>query len=171
MVANLTAQDIARRIQRPDEPLSVAVDRFRNWTKMGIIKPVGEKHPGSGRKKRYTNDALLRAVILETLTSATGSPATAVGKSLGRLAEEFRKLAEHGSTKNLIVINRPRDSNELQVEVVAHNNLGKHILQSNVGVHVIFNLSQYYSLLKDVVRHPYFRFARRPSAGDTHQKS
>ena len=38
-MATLTAGDIAQMIQRPGEELRTAVDRVRNWTKEGLLKP------------------------------------------------------------------------------------------------------------------------------------
>jgi hypothetical protein len=63
----LTAQDIGQHIQQPRESLTAAVDRFRNWTKMGLIKPTGERHPGTGHKKRYAKAVLLEAVLMQSL--------------------------------------------------------------------------------------------------------
>ena len=83
-MTTLTAQDVARHIQRPGEPRIAAVDRFRNWAKMGLIKPTGERNPGTGRKKRYSKSAVLEAILLQTLTDALGSSAAS---SIGLVRE------------------------------------------------------------------------------------
>jgi hypothetical protein len=67
-----TVKDIAKKIQRPSETLQAASDRLRNWTKEGLIKTVGERHPGTGRARKYPHQALVDAVLLQVLTDCTG---------------------------------------------------------------------------------------------------
>jgi hypothetical protein len=90
--SSLTARDIAQHLRRGDEPLSAAVDRFRNWTKMGLIKPVGELHPGTGRKKRYSPAALLEAVLLQSVLDLTSRPAA----ELAGVVRGILVVMEHG---------------------------------------------------------------------------
>lgn len=73
----VTAKDIAERIKRRGEPLQAAVDRLRNWTKEGLIKPTGEKNPGKGRSRRYSKRAVFEAVLLQVLIDCTGKTAVA----------------------------------------------------------------------------------------------
>jgi hypothetical protein len=89
---SLTARDIAQHLRRGDEPLSAAVDRFRNWTKMGLINPVGEVHPGTGRKKRYSPASLLEAVLLQALLHLTSRPAA----ELAGVVRGILVVMEHG---------------------------------------------------------------------------
>jgi len=138
-VATLTASDIAKHIQRPGEPLRTAVDRLRNWTDMGIIKPTGERHPGTGRKKRYSHEAGLKAVFLQVLTDALGSSAVSIAPSLGRLAQEFKNVSKTGT--HLVVINREPGRVE-SVSVMPADELRAHILKSNQAVHIIIDLYQ-----------------------------
>ena len=49
MAQTITAKDIAEKIKKPGEKRQVAVDRLKNWTREGLLKPTGEKHPGKGR--------------------------------------------------------------------------------------------------------------------------
>ena len=81
----LTAQDIGRQIQQSREPLSAAVDRLRNWTKMGIISPIGDRHPGTGRKKRYSPMALVEAILIQALTDGLGAPATSLRPIINKI--------------------------------------------------------------------------------------
>jgi hypothetical protein len=90
--SGLTARDIAQHLRRGEEPLSVAVDRFRNWTKMGIINPVGEAHPGTGRKKRYSHVALLEAALIQSLLEFSDRSAA----ELAGVVKGILVVMEHG---------------------------------------------------------------------------
>src|SRR5258708_33650273 len=80
----VTAKDIAEKIQRPGEELQVAVDRLRNWTREGLIKPVGTKHPGKGRAKQYPRKAIFEAGLLQLLIDCTGIGAVGAAPLLDR---------------------------------------------------------------------------------------
>jgi hypothetical protein len=133
----LTAGEVAKYIQRPKEPLAAAIARFRNWEKMGIIKPTGERHPGTGRKKKYSHEALLRAVILQMLTDAFGASAVSIAPSLGRLVQEFRGVAE-GDTYLIVISHGPGDVESMNV--VPADKLQSHILKSDRVAHTILNV-------------------------------
>src|SRR5262245_37099558 len=92
----LTANDIAKRIQRPGESLRSAVDRLRNWTKEGIIKPVGDAHPGTGRKKQYAENAAVTAGILQALSDATGGTAVYLSFVAEEIERDISKAAKDG---------------------------------------------------------------------------
>jgi hypothetical protein len=87
----LTAGDIAHYIRRSDEPLGAAIARFRNWEKTGIIKSLGDRHPGTGRKKRYSGAALIESVLLQKIITSIGSPAVSLKPLLDRVSEMTRK--------------------------------------------------------------------------------
>jgi DNA-binding transcriptional MerR regulator len=76
----LTVGEVARRIQGPDEDFAVVVDRLRNWTKEGLLKPIGDKNPGTGRARRYSEGSVIDALVLSTLTEALNIPAVEVAK-------------------------------------------------------------------------------------------
>jgi hypothetical protein len=115
-VANLTASDIAKYIQRPGEPLTAAVDRFRNWTKMGIIKPTGARHPGTGHKKQYSGAVLFQAILLQTLIDATGAPAISLKSDLATAAGLLRfSTSPKAITGELLVLSRSLGSRERQM--------------------------------------------------------
>jgi hypothetical protein len=65
--AALTAHEVARENLRRDEDLTVAVDRLRWWTKIGAIKSIGERHPGTGYRRRYRPVAILEMAFLQAL--------------------------------------------------------------------------------------------------------
>lgn len=81
-MATFTVKEIAEKIQRPMESPQAAIDRLRNWTKEGLIKPAGERHPGTGRARRYSEKAFFDAVLLQILTDCLGIPAVSAAPIL-----------------------------------------------------------------------------------------
>jgi hypothetical protein len=69
---SLTVGQIAKLVREPVEKPKAVVDRLRSWTKEGLIKPLGRKRPGRGRKRLYSNRALLDAAILSRLAKYYG---------------------------------------------------------------------------------------------------
>jgi hypothetical protein len=101
LIAMLTVRDIAERIRRPGEPLDAVVDRLRNWTKEGLLQAVGEKNPGTGRRRQYTETAVVDALVLSALTEL-GIPAVRVGRIRGEgktLLQLARRAAAEAEQK------------------------------------------------------------------------
>jgi hypothetical protein len=150
-MTTLTAGEIAKYIRQPNEPLGAAIARFRNWEKTGLIKASGKRHPGTGRKKQYSTDALISAVFLQTLTSALGAPAVAVAPYLPKLAQALRDMDWREGTKvppmKIAVIGKRPGSPELKVDIVEPEQIKKHILVSNFTVHTVINLAHIYDVL------------------------
>ena len=147
-MAGLTARDIAKHIQRPGKSLTAAVDRLRTWTKMGIIKPSGDRHPGTGRKKRYSKPALLQAVLLQTLTDSFGSSAV----SLRSLVEQVLKKVRHGplfDPGDVLVLSRPHDAEAMSIARVKLKDLERYISKSGLDVHTVLNLPQFFDRHSD----------------------
>jgi hypothetical protein len=89
-MAGITVSEIAEQIRGRDEDLTVVIDRLRNWTKEGLLRPLGEKNPGTGRKRRYPETAIIDAMLLTVLTDQIGMAAVKTTR--------FKKLfqAAHG---------------------------------------------------------------------------
>jgi hypothetical protein len=136
-VATLTARDIAQRIQRPGEQLRAATDRLRNWTKEGLIKPVGDLHPGTGRKKRYAQSAVRRAMLLQIFSDATGGAAV----FLAGMVDNVEPMLEEAIEKNAIFVIARRFDNPDQFEVTTwlRKDLGKALSNSKADVHIVFD--------------------------------
>lgn len=100
----VTAKDIAEKIKRPGEPMQVAVDRLRNWTREGLIKPTGEKHPGTGRAKRYPRRAIVEAVLLQILIDCTGIGAINAGPLLDAAKVRLAPLLKDGSFEDAVLM-------------------------------------------------------------------
>ena len=81
----ITVRDIAKLIRRDDEDLEVVINRLRNWTKEGLLRFVGKKHPGTGKTRLYPPRAVIDALVLSALT-AMGIPAVRIGGDAGPYA-------------------------------------------------------------------------------------
>jgi DNA-binding transcriptional MerR regulator len=80
----ITAKDIAQAIAGPDGDLKPAIERIHHWTNEGLLVPLGEKNPGTGRKRLYDEDAIIAARIFNVLAEYGVSLAT------------MHRVAEHG---------------------------------------------------------------------------
>jgi hypothetical protein len=90
-MAGITVSEIAERIRREDEDLTTVVDRLRNWTKEGLLQPLGKKNPGTGRKRRYPETAIIDALVLSFLTERTTMTAVKAA-SIGDFFEKAREF-------------------------------------------------------------------------------
>lgn len=79
----VTVKSIALGIRRPHENLQDVVNRVRNWAKEGLLTPVGDKSPGTGRSLQYPKSAIGVARALSVLADIIGLPASS-SKSMGR---------------------------------------------------------------------------------------
>jgi hypothetical protein len=98
-VTTLTVSEIAKRIQEPGEALAVVVERLRNWTKEGLIRPTGKRNPGTGRRRRYPQRAVIDAAILSKLSLFFGIAAPKVvlfDGALDLVAGDVPTVIEHG---------------------------------------------------------------------------
>jgi hypothetical protein len=73
---------IADSIRRPHETTKTVIDRVRSWADYGILRPVGEKHPGTGKKRRYGPETIVDATFLTAITDL-GLAAVRVGHFSG----------------------------------------------------------------------------------------
>jgi hypothetical protein len=139
-MATFTAGQIAHFIQRPDERLGSAVARFRNWAKEGIIEAVGEKHPGTGRKKHYSASALLEAVLIQALTDALGAPAVS-------LRGPVRKIVRNELLRESQVIVLSGRGPASTIKAVRLSKLKSHISRSPARIHTVVNLREIFKRL------------------------
>jgi hypothetical protein len=137
----LTAGDVARYIQRPDEPPGAAIARFRNWEKTGIIEASGDQNPGTGRRKQYSPEAVLRAVLLQTLIDTFGSSAISLSELIGALSKMVR---EAGSLREseLLVLSRPRGAPRFDIRRVKASQIKGHLAHSSVDIHVVIDIKR-----------------------------
>ena len=164
--ATLTAGQVAQYIRRPDEPLSAAIARFRNWEKTGVIKATGDSNPGTGRKKQYQPDAVLRAVLLQTLVDTFGSSAislTELTNEIGGLIGRTRWAHE----SELIVLSKPRGLQQFAIATVKPGQLRNYISERSVAdIHVVINVKDLFDRIDIDWRKKFYSpraFPRRPS--------
>jgi hypothetical protein len=62
-----TVGQIARALAAEQKHRRPLMERIRHWTREGLIKPVGEKNPGTGRHRRYDENALAQVAVLDAL--------------------------------------------------------------------------------------------------------
>jgi hypothetical protein len=137
-MATLTVRDIAQRVQRPGEELRTAVDRVRNWTKEGLLKPVGDIHPGTGRKKQYSEKAAIRALILQAISDATGGRAVYLAHMIEFVEEQLRK--HRGQRDMILALSRKAGGGgEFVLSTWKAKDFGKGILASPADIHIVLN--------------------------------
>jgi hypothetical protein len=136
-MTTLTVRDIAQRVQRPGEELRTAVDRVRNWTKEGLLRPVGDIHPGTGRKKQYSEKAAIRAMILQAISDATGGRAVYLAHMLDYVEAELRKY--RGQEVIFTLSRKAGGGGKFQIAHWEAKDLGPGILESTADFHIILN--------------------------------
>jgi hypothetical protein len=136
-MATLTASDIARRIQRPGEDLRVAIDRLRHWTKAGLLKPIGDAHPGTGRPKQYSKQAAVRATIVQALSDATGGQAVYLEYLIDKVEAELRK--SKGKRDRIFAISRKGGTGKFDITTWLAKDFAEAILTSVADVHIVLN--------------------------------
>jgi len=137
MAETLTAQEIGQAIQKPSESLDAAIYRFINWSKMGLIKPHGEQHPGRGRHKRFTATNLLEALLMQTIIDAFGSSALSARQSVEAIKKMISK-PHFDSAKQALVLSRGPGG--ISIARVKFDGIGKYILESELDAHMVLNL-------------------------------
>jgi DNA-binding transcriptional MerR regulator len=63
----MTVTEMAERAGVPPINRPPFVDRIKYWAGTGLIKPVGERRPGSGRHRRFDDSALEDVLLLHDL--------------------------------------------------------------------------------------------------------
>jgi DNA-binding transcriptional MerR regulator len=98
----LTVAALAELIRRDDADPSGVIERLRHWTTEGLLVPIGDRNPGSGKPRTYADSAVFDAAILNTLAD--------VGFHIGKqryflivlqLAERAKELWQQKSLKTL----------------------------------------------------------------------
>jgi hypothetical protein len=137
-MTTLTVSDIAQRVQRPGEELRTAVDRVRNWTKEGLLKPIGDIHPGTGRKKQYSEKAAVRAMILQAISDATGGRAVYLAHMLEFVETELRR--HRGQRDTIFAMSRKAGGGgKFHLSTWNAKKFGQGILESQADIHIVLN--------------------------------
>jgi hypothetical protein len=123
-MTKLTVGEVARRIKDEDESIEVVTHRLRSWTKEGVLKPLGDKRPGTGKRLRYSERSLIDAAILSRLARHYGIWATKVlpvfAEAVDKAAKQLPKVkaaAELDPAKVVyLVVGTRREGKNLRVE-------------------------------------------------------
>ena len=148
-IPKLTVSLLADRIWSPDGNLTKpqVIDRLRNWTKEGLLLPLGEKNPGTGRHRYYPHWAVADALLLTVLTDAVGLQAVKA-----RAFAELFKLAKQAlktdpGKDQLIVVGLSRDGQPAKTNLFRSHNLQKELNASDHQVHIVIDLGKIYASL------------------------
>jgi hypothetical protein len=142
----LLATDIARRVRQDKEDLARVLNRIRNWTKFGLLTPIGELHPGGGRACQYDEGALLDAMILQELVNA-GIPAVSVGPVLEQIKAELPQLFTAAFTKRegerLLILGKAYSgSNTINVWMRPPAELAKLVARHQCSLYYVIDLEK-----------------------------
>ncbi|MCK1317135.1 hypothetical protein [Bradyrhizobium sp. 23] len=146
----VTVRELAECIRRDDEKLANAVYRIQNWTEEGLLTPVGDRNPGTGKHRSYPEGALADALVLSILTEAVGMKA--VSGPLGRMFKEITKVnlkskiqkaahAAPGETFLLFGLSRPEAALP-EVGLCNAKNLAGFLAESFHETHVVIDLGK-----------------------------
>jgi hypothetical protein len=140
--ATFTAREIAERIKQPDELISSALNRLKNWTNEGLITPIGDWHPGTGKKRLYREHALLDAVLLQTLTECTGVTAVQAAPLLAKSQKHIVSTMEDGTLPNsVLLISRSIGGREPKISSGKSSSIAKLIADAGPhDTHTVINL-------------------------------
>ena len=102
MARIFTVAAMAELIRNDDVDPAAAIERLRTWTTEGLLTPLGDRNPGSGKHRTYDESSAYDAAILNNLADA-GFP---IGKQRYFLivllcAERAKKLWQQKSSKTL----------------------------------------------------------------------
>jgi DNA-binding transcriptional MerR regulator len=62
-----TVSEMVERIARPGQDKAGLSERIRHWTREGLLNPIGERNPGTGRHREYDDVALEDAALLNAM--------------------------------------------------------------------------------------------------------
>jgi hypothetical protein len=134
-----SARQIAEKIQRPDEAPSSAMNRLKNWTNEGFVKPLGDSHPGTGRARQYSSQALTDAVMLQIITNATGMSAVEAHELLTGKRWNLKGVREEGSW---FVLSRKIGVDAWAIGWCRLEFMPQHFDKSSYDTHVVIDLGK-----------------------------
>jgi hypothetical protein len=144
-MAGITVSEIAESIRREDENITAVVDRLRNWTKEGLLRPLGEKNPGTGRKRHYPETAIIDAMLLTVLTDQIGMAAVKTTRFRKLFAEARRLWSRPPNIQQFAVISL--SPAETVVGVSKPENLANIFMSDPDAVHIVINLNHLFERL------------------------
>jgi DNA-binding transcriptional MerR regulator len=65
----MTVSEMADRAAKRGADRTTFIERVRHWTRERLLKPLGQRHPGRGRHRAYSDSALEDALLLNAMTN------------------------------------------------------------------------------------------------------
>jgi DNA-binding transcriptional MerR regulator len=138
----LTVGDIADKIRRPHEDVRIAGDRIRNWTREGLLAPIGEKNPGTGKVRRYPETALRDAALIQVITDCTGVAAVAAGDLLQEARAMFARMKEGDLQSAALVISKSVGDTKWTMSHVSIEKIAQYLTKSRHDSHTIIKVNK-----------------------------
>ena len=142
----VTIGEIAQAIARPGEKISAVVDRLKNWTKEGLLRPA-EQNPGTGRHRVFPETALIDAAVLGVLTDQVGMPAVKA-RTFSELFKHSRSAFKRTDFKRFVVIARSPDNRAAEIGFARAEGLADLLVGSPHEAHIVIDLEQVFSRLE-----------------------
>lgn len=145
----VTVKSIALGIRRPHEELQDVINRVRNWAKEGLLKPVGDKSPGTGKSLQYPESAIGIARALSMLADVIGLPASS-SKSMGNFMANVKAvLAQRRPDYRFLVVGfedgKGRDFGLCKTD----QELLRDLASFSASAYVIIDLKNYFDQLAE----------------------
>jgi hypothetical protein len=145
-----TVAEIAERIARKGEKLELVADRIRNWTKDGLLEPIGEKNPGTGRSRLYPEKALIEATVLLELMDCLGVQPIKARLYAGWFKAAKAAIERHAQQKEFLVFSRGPDGAAITlVDTKTLKELPAVLQRSKFASHIIIDLGALYARLDE----------------------
>jgi hypothetical protein len=145
MIPTVTVSEIAGRIWRPGDNMTEAqlVERIRAWTKEGLLVPVGEKNPGTGRHRRYPYSAVPEAMLLKVLSDAIGRMQGIKSRAFGELLQAAKdELANNPAGGKLLIVGLAPEGGATEINLVQSSGLLKVLASSRYEAHFVIDLGK-----------------------------
>jgi hypothetical protein len=113
-MSQLIDQAVARGADR-----SLITSRLRHWAREGLIEPVGDHHPGSGRHRFFRETALEVALALNALADFN-LPVGILYTAARELHREALPRGRSGSAQLYLEISRNPDTGKFRARVHEH---------------------------------------------------
>jgi hypothetical protein len=146
---NFTISEIAERIRKPGEEVGAVIDRLKNWVKEGLLQPIGEKNPGTGRHRLFPESALIDALVLHVLTDQIGMQAVKA-RAFSKLFSHARKSFKKPDAARFVTIGRSADNRAAEIGFAHAEGLAELLIGSPHAheSHVVINLQQLFKRLE-----------------------
>ena len=145
MIPTITVSEMAGRIWRLSDNMSKGqlVERIRAWTKEGLLLPVGEKNPGTGRHRRYPQSAVAEAMLLKVLSDAIGRMQSIKTRAFSDLLHAAKEeLAKNTGDGKLLIVGLAPEGGAAEINLVPSDELLQILANSRYEAHFVVDLGK-----------------------------